>query len=93
MEEKRKEEEELYAEDGVLKGNYANSMIIVHNREEFVIDFVLHIPPKNMVVSRIFTSPYHMKRILAAIEENLGRYEKSYGKIKHIPTDKNTKLQ
>ena len=63
-------------------GVYANSLRITHTPEEFVLDFIMIAPPAGDVTARVITSPGHMKRIVAALQENMTRYEEKYGKIK-----------
>ena len=65
--------------DEVLAGKYANMMMITHTKEEFVLDFMNVVPPTGIVTSRIITSPGHMKRIIAALTENLKKYEDQFG--------------
>ncbi len=77
----RPQEIPIKANDEDLKGRYANALSISHNESEFYLDFMLLLPPAGQVVSRIITNPGHMKRILAALEENLKIYEKNFGKI------------
>lgn len=72
---------QIKADDQTAKGNYANLMFINHTKEEFVLDFANVMPPQGALVARIFTSPGHAKRILKALEENIGNYEKQFGKI------------
>jgi hypothetical protein len=70
-------------DDKVLKGVYANAMGISHSKEEFVLDF-LNIYPwqrAGVVTSRVITSPGHIKRIFKALEENIKKYEKKFGRI------------
>ncbi|MBI3783957.1 MAG: DUF3467 domain-containing protein [Deltaproteobacteria bacterium] len=69
-------------------GVYSNLMMISHRKEEFILDFLFVQPqrtPQGQSVatlrSRVVTSPEHMKRILKAIEENIGRYETAFGPI------------
>ncbi len=62
-------------------GVYANSMLVAHNREEFIIDFSLISPPVGTVTARIITSPGHIKRIISALQENVKRYEAKFGTI------------
>lgn len=69
------------ADDQTIRGHYANSMMVSHSREEFILDFINHVPPQPMLVGRIITSPGHLKRIISALAENLKRYEQSYGAI------------
>ncbi len=70
--------------DEVLKGAYANAMQVGHTREEFVLDF-LNLSPSigaGIVNSRVIMSPGHLKRAIAALQENLNKYEERFGKIK-----------
>jgi hypothetical protein len=63
-------------------GNYSNVMNIIHTKEEFVMDFMMLVPPVGTVTSRIIMSPGHMKRMVAALQENIKRYEGKFGEIK-----------
>lgn len=57
-------------------------MQVVHNKEEFVLDFMNVMPPQGIVGARVLVSPAHMKRIVAALTENIKRYEDQFGTIK-----------
>ena len=76
--------------DEELKGRYSNLLRITHTREEFILDFINLVPPQGAVTARIVTSPGHLKRIVAALDENLKRYERGFGEIREAaePTDK-----
>jgi len=63
-------------------GVYANNMVVTHTREEFILDFLMVIPPEGVVNSRVIVSPGHMKRIFEALKENISKYEKHFGTIK-----------
>lgn len=67
--------------DEVLKGVYANMVQAAHTPEEFILDFMNLFPPSGIVTSRVIVSPQHMKRIVAALQENLKRYEDQFGKV------------
>jgi hypothetical protein len=74
-------------------GVYSNLMMISHRKEEFILDFLFVQPQRTAqgqavanLRSRVITTPEHMKRILKAIEENISRYEQSFGAI-HEATD------
>ena len=58
----------------VSKGIYSNFAIISHSKTEFVADFAL-------VGSRVILAPEHAKRLLSALNDNITRYEKEFGKI------------
>jgi hypothetical protein len=38
-------------------------------------------PPAGAVTARVIVSPGHMKRILAALQDNIAKYENSFGTI------------
>lgn len=67
----------------VAEGTYVNLAMIAHSHSEFVIDFIRIMPglPKAKVKSRIVITPEHAKRLLAALEENIQKYEQSFGTI------------
>ncbi len=64
-------------------GDYANLAIITHSQAEFVFDFVSVMPgaPKSKVKSRIIMTPFHAKRLMRAIVENVQKFEDSNGVI------------
>ena len=62
-------------------GAYANALYVGHSQEEFVLDFLFVAPPAGSVVSRVIVSPGHMKRIVAALAENLRKYEGQFGPV------------
>lgn len=72
----------------VAEGVYSNLAIITHSNTEFVVDFVRMMPgvPKARVKSRIILTPQHAKRLLKALQENIGKYEGVHGPIKDTGT-------
>jgi hypothetical protein len=73
----------------VAQGEYANFAIITHSSSDFIVDFARVLPgmPKAQVKSRVILAPEHAKRLLAALQENIMRYEKEFGPIR-IPNQK-----
>jgi hypothetical protein len=65
----------------ILRGVYANQMVVRHSREEFVIDFINVCPPEGIVNARVIVSPGHLKRMVSALGENLVRYEQRFGAV------------
>lgn len=65
---------------------YANLVRIAHTPAEFVFDFARMLPgdPRPTVQSRVLMSPLGVKLLLAALNENLAKYEASFGEI-HVP--------
>ncbi len=71
----------IKVEDGILKGAYSNVMFASHNKEEFVLDFMSVFGQQGIEVAKVITSPGHFKRIVAALNDNLKKYEEQFGKI------------
>lgn len=65
------------------EGIYSNLAIISHSPAEFIMDFTRILPgvPKARVLSRIVMTPQHAKLLLAALNDNIIRYEQQYGEI------------
>lgn len=78
---KKVEEIEIKFPPELQKGVYANLMYVTHTKEEFIMDFIMAAPPVGTVTARVITSPGHVKRIIKALQDNVDRYEKKYGKI------------
>ena len=89
MNDNNKEQQGLQLElpQDVAQGEYANFAIITHSSSDFIIDFARVLPgvPKAQVKSRVILAPEHAKRLLAALQENIMRYEKEFGPIR-IPS-------
>ncbi len=79
MEEKKQIKIRARNED--LKGGYSNLMKIFHTKEEFILDFFLASPPEGILASRVIMSPGHLKRMIKALQYNVGKYEEKFGKI------------
>jgi hypothetical protein len=74
-------QQEIKVQDNFPGAEYANAMQVSHNKEEFLLTFLNLVPPGGRVCGKILTSPGHMKRMVAALSENLTRYETTFGKI------------
>jgi hypothetical protein len=74
---------QIEIDEATAQGLYANLAFITHSEQEFVLDFLFLAPQQSRakVRSRIVTSPKHAKRLLAALADNLQRYEARYGAI------------
>jgi hypothetical protein len=72
----------------ISDGAYVNLAIITHSHAEFVIDFVNVMPgtPKSKVKSRIIMTPFHAKRLMKAMIENVQKFETANGTIQDIET-------
>lgn len=75
-------------DEKIAEGIYSNLAIINHSDTEFVVDFVSIMPgvPKGKVKSRIILTPQHAKRLLRALQDNIGRFESANGEINDSET-------
>lgn len=69
-------------------GVYANNTVVGHTSEEFILDFLMVSPPEGVVTARVIVSPGHMKRIFNALQDNISKYEKTYGTIRQVEVPK-----
>ncbi|RMG54502.1 MAG: DUF3467 domain-containing protein [Bacteroidetes bacterium] len=67
----------------VAHGVYSNMAVVSHSNTEFVLDFIQVIPgtPKAEVRSRVIMTPENAKRFLAAMTENIEKYERMHGEL------------
>src|SRR3989339_1762611 len=74
---------QIEMDDNVAQGIYANLAGVSHSETEFVLDFLFLQPgqPKAKLRSRVISSPVHTKRLLAALADNVRKYEERFGVI------------
>ena len=77
MEDKNQNQLNIELSEEIAEGIYSNLAIITHSNSEFVVDFVKVMPgvPKAKVKSRIVLTPQHAKRLLAALSDNISKFE------------------
>jgi hypothetical protein len=70
-----------------LQPGYANLARIAHAPAEFVMDFARLLPgdSKAIVAARVVMSPVALKLFAQAVNENLARYEATFGTV-NIPS-------
>jgi hypothetical protein len=74
---------EIQLDKDVAQGVYANLAVVNHTDSELTLDFI-YVQPQELrgsVRSRVIVSPRHAKRLLRALQDNLERYEKTFGVI------------
>jgi hypothetical protein len=74
---------QIQIDDDVANGQYANMALVNHTETEFTLDFI-YVQPQQLrakVRSRIITSPKHLKRLLAVLQDGISKYESRYGTI------------
>lgn len=90
MEQKKEDKQQkglnIELSEEIAEGIYANLAMIAHSSSEFVLDFIRLMPgvPKAKVKSRIVITPEHAKRLLFALEDNIRKFETTYGPIKQV---------
>lgn len=74
---------QIEIDEAVARGTYTNLALIAHSETEFLLDFLFLQPnsPKTKVLARIVSSPVHTKRFLAALQDNIAKYEARFGPI------------
>ena len=74
---------EVQMDEASAQGVYANLAGVTHSETEFIFDFLFLQPnqPKAKLRARVISSPVHTKRFLAALLENIKRYEDRFGAI------------
>jgi hypothetical protein len=80
---------QIQLDDETANGRYINMALVNHTETEFTLDFIYVQPqqPKAQVLSRIITSPKHLKRLLLAMQDNLGKYEAKFGAVEVIEAE------
>ena len=74
------------------QGVFANLALIAHTPTEFVLDFAQLMPGLQQanVVARVVVTPDQAKKILGALQNNIGQYEQKFGTINPIGAPKGT---
>ena len=79
---------QIQSDELTAPGVYSNLMIVSHRKEEFVLDFLFVQPqrgPQGQAIAnlraRVIATPEHTKRILRALQDNIRRYEETFGTI------------
>jgi hypothetical protein len=74
-----------------LQPAYANLARIAHAPAEFVLDFARLLPGdvKALVTARVIMSPVALKLFAQAVNENLARFEATFGPV-NIPSSGNS---
>lgn len=60
---------------------YANQVLIGHTGFDFTLNFIQLSAPTGKLMAKVIMSPQHAKAFAEALEENISRYEASFGKI------------
>ncbi len=87
---------QIELDPATANGVFINMAMVNHTDTEFTLDLMYLQPqaPKAVVRARVITTPKHMKRLLHALQDNIGKYEARFGAIDlgdapHFPTPVN----
>jgi hypothetical protein len=69
----------------IARGVFATGVIVIDGPYEFVLDFVMGLVQPRQVVARVVMSPVVVDQFIAAIRDNVAKYEARFGKIPEIP--------
>lgn len=66
-----------------LEPVYANFALIAHSPSEIIMDVAQAMPnnPQVQVKARVVMTPLNAKLLMYALQDNLAKYEKSFGEI------------
>ena len=69
----------------IARGVFSTGVIVIDGPYEFVLDFVMGLVQPRQVVARVVMSPVVVDQFIAAIRDNVAKYEARFGKIPEIP--------
>jgi len=76
-----KQPQQIKIADNIPGAEYTNIAQLNHNKEEFQMIFANIMPPSGRVVAKVITTPGHFKRMIAAMQDNLKKYEDRFGTV------------
>ncbi len=84
------QKKEIKIADNIPGAEYSNAMQVNHNKDEFHLMYLNLLGASGRVAAKLITSPGHYKRMIAAMQDNLKKYEEQYGEIKEsaVPDNK-----
>lgn len=80
----------------VARGVMSTGVLVLDSPSEFVIDFMLSLARPFQVVARVVLTPSVMEQFVAALRDNMGKFEGRFGPIPALPkppTDRRPTLQ
>jgi hypothetical protein len=86
MAEEKPKPQQIKIADNIAGAEYSNIAQINHTQEEFQMMFMNVLPPSGKVVAKVIITPGHFKRMIAAMQENLKKYEDRFGEVKTAPS-------
>lgn len=76
----------------VARGVFTTGAVVLQGQHEFIVDFLLRMQQPQQVVARVVMPPAVVNQFIAALHENISRYEDRFGPI-HMPAIPNQNQQ
>ncbi len=70
----------------VRNGIFSTGAIVLQGPQEFILDFVQRLAHPHTIAARVILPPGVIARFIAALQENLRRYEQHFGPPPKMPT-------
>ena len=70
---------EVAADVDIMRGRYANHIQVIVQEEELVLDFLARAGEQATMISRVFITPQHGKRLQDLLRRQLAIHKKNYG--------------
>jgi hypothetical protein len=67
--------------EAVGRGVFSTGGIVMHGTHDFVIDFLQNLVPPRRVVARVVVPPSVVPLFVAALRENMARFEQQFGPL------------
>ena len=83
---------EIKIADNIPGAEYANAMQVNHNKDEIQMMLLNIMGGSGRVTGKIITSPGHFKRMIAAMVDNLKKYEEKFGEVKEAVGPENKEI-
>ena len=81
MNNQKQPKKEIKIADNIPGAEYANAMQVNHSKDEFQMMYLNLMGASGRVTGKVITTPGHFKRMVAAMQDNLKKYEDKHGVI------------
>lgn len=81
-------EQKIQIRDSFAGSEYANNLLVSHNKEEFMLTFLNIVGPSGRVVGKIMATPSNLKKMAKVLEDSLKKYETLFGQVQEAPAPK-----
>lgn len=68
----------------VARGVFTTGAVVLQGQHEFILDFLLRMQQPQQVVARVVMPPVVVSQFIAALQDNIRKYEERFGPI-HMP--------